>query len=243
MPNENMEETTAAPGATDEVTQTAAPGAAHGVTQTTAPGTADEPTQTAAPGPADEPTQTAAPGAADEPTQTAASQPISPRKLEANRENAKRSTGPTTAEGKAKSAQNAITHGIFAKQFLAGALPETVEEMTTLAAGIREHYQPVGMMEEILVEKIVVESGRYGRILGLEHQELARRYAFFNVAVDRVGRYASSTSRALFRAIEELERLQAARRARKKSGASQASQANDSSAVKKGEIAADGTDR
>jgi hypothetical protein len=86
--------------------------------------------------------------------------------------------------------------------------------MEILAAGIQEHYQPMGMLEQILVQKIVVERPAYGRILGLEQQELARANAFFNPAVDRVGRYMTSTSRALFRAIEELEHLQTARRER-----------------------------
>jgi hypothetical protein len=75
-------------------------------------------------------------------------------------------------------------------------------------------YQPVAMVEEILVQKIVVETARYGRILGLEQQELVRANAFFNTAVDRTGRYTTSTSRGLLRTIEELERIQAARKAR-----------------------------
>jgi hypothetical protein len=147
---------------------------------------------------------------------------VSPRKIEANRRNTQRSTGPKTPKGKAKSSQNSITHGVFAKQFLNGAAPETIAEMEALAAGIQEHYQPVGMVEEILVQKIVVDSARYGRILGLEQQELARKYAFFNAAVDRVGRYTTSTSRGLFRTIEELERIQAARKARETAAGSTA---------------------
>lgn len=38
--------------------------------------------------------------------------PISERKLQANRANAKRSTGPKTAAGKAASRRNALKHGI-----------------------------------------------------------------------------------------------------------------------------------
>jgi hypothetical protein len=168
-------------------------------------------------------------------TQTAKAS--SPRKIEANRRNAQRSTGPKTPEGKAKSSQNSITHGIFAKQFLNGAAPETVAEMEVLAAGIQGHYQPVGMLEEILVQKIVVETARYGRILGLEQQELARKYAFFNTAVDRMGRYTTSTSRGLFRTIEELERIQAAREAREPAADSAAS--GELSA--RGDVAGNGT--
>jgi hypothetical protein len=140
----------------------------------------------------------------------------SSRKVEANRRNAQHSTGPQTPEGKAKSSQNSITHGIFVKKFLNGATPETVAELETLSAGIREHYQPIGMLEEILMQKIVVEAARYGRVLGFEHQQLTREHAFHGRAIDCVDRYTTSTSRALFRAIEELERSQAARKAVKR---------------------------
>lgn len=103
---------------------------------------------------------------------------VSSRKIEANRQNAQHSNGPKTPEGKAKSSRNAVSHGIFVNQFLSGAAPESVEEIVALAAGLREHYQPVGMMEEILLQKILVESARYGRILGLEQRELAARMPF-----------------------------------------------------------------
>ena len=123
-----------------------------------------------------------------EPELTADSRPTtsaSPRKIEANRRNAQHSTGPKTADGKAKSSQNAIKHGIFFKQVINGASPETVAELEILAADMREYYRPIGRLEEMLVEKIVVENARYARILGFEQQELSRRYAFFSAAVDR----------------------------------------------------------
>src|SRR5258707_3025565 len=94
----------------------------------------------------------------------------SARKIEANRRNAQRSTGPKTPEGKAKSSQNSITHGIFVKKFLNGATPETVAEIEALASGIWEHYQPVDMLEEMLVQKIVIDAAREHRVLGFEHK-------------------------------------------------------------------------
>jgi hypothetical protein len=144
---------------------------------------------------------------------------ISPRKLAANRANAQRSSGPKTAEGKAKSAQNAIKHGIFATRFLYGASAEDVAEMEAAIQEMRDYYQPVGKLEEMLVEKIVVECARYARILGLEEQELSRKHAFFGVGLDRFGRYSTSTNRALSRAMEDLARVQAARRARESAAA------------------------
>ena len=155
----------------------------------------------------------AAPGPVDAGKQDTPKNSLSLRKLEANRANAKLSTGPKTPEGKVKSSKNAITHGIFAKQHLAGATPEMIEEMATLAAGIWEHYEPVGLIEELLAQKIVVEVSRRGRIMAMEQQELGRTNAFFAAGVDRVLRYSTSADRALFRAIQELERVQTARKA------------------------------
>jgi len=144
---------------------------------------------------------------------------ISPRKLAANQANARHSTGPRTTEGKAKSGQNAIKHGIFAKRFLNGASADDVAEIETAIQEMRDYYQPVGRLEEMLVEKIVVESARYARILGFEEQELSRKHAFFGVGLDRFGRYSTSTNRALSRAIEDLAGVQAARRARESAAA------------------------
>ncbi|MHC4445109.1 MAG: hypothetical protein ACYTA5_21125 [Planctomycetota bacterium] len=45
-------------------------------------------------------------------------QQISEKQLQANRQNAKKSTGPKTPEGKARSSQNALKHGLLARQIL-----------------------------------------------------------------------------------------------------------------------------
>ncbi len=95
-----------------------------------------------------------------------------------------------------------------------GSDPGARSAPAILVREMQDYYQPVGKLEEMLVEKIVVESARYARILGFEEQELSRANAFFNVAIDRVGRYTTSTNRALSRAIEDVGRLQAARKAR-----------------------------
>src|SRR5205814_6955117 len=44
--------------------------------------------------------------------------PTSPRKVDANRRNAQRSTGPRTALGKSRVSRNAVKHGIFSKNLL-----------------------------------------------------------------------------------------------------------------------------
>jgi len=144
----------------------------------------------------------------------------SPRKIEANRKNAQHSTGPKTDQGKAKSSRNSITHGIFITKFLDGATHETVTEIQELAASLREHYDPQGVLEEMLVQKIVIETARYGRIVALEqHPEPDRPLMYSLICLDRTSRYSTATSRALYKAIEELERHQAARTVREESSA------------------------
>jgi hypothetical protein len=145
----------------------------------------------------------------------------SSRKADANRRNAQLSTGPKTDEGKAKSSKNSITHGIFVTKLLDGATPETVTEIQELATSLREHYEPQGVLEEMLVQKIVIETARYGRIVALEHHpEPDRPLMYSLVCLDHTSRYSTATSRALYKAIEELERLQAARKAREGSASS-----------------------
>ena len=52
---------------------------------------------------------------------------ISSKKLEANRRNALKSTGPKTKEGKLFASQNALKHGLNAEKFL--VIGENLEEV------------------------------------------------------------------------------------------------------------------
>ena len=45
---------------------------------------------------------------------------VSRRQLEANRSNAKRSTGPKTGLGKARAARNSLRHGLTSRQIVIG---------------------------------------------------------------------------------------------------------------------------
>src|SRR5690242_784041 len=79
----------------------------------------------------------------------------SAKKLKANRENAKKSTGPRTQRGKAYSRRNAMTHGLFARHVMDFFLQnENWSEYEDLLAGLRAHYKPVGTAEDLEVERI-----------------------------------------------------------------------------------------
>ena len=72
--------------------------------------------------------------------------------IKANQENAKKSTGPATEEGKQRSSMNAMVHGIFSKTPL---LPgENLEQFKLLEEKIIKAYQPTDAMECLLVQRV-----------------------------------------------------------------------------------------
>jgi hypothetical protein len=82
--------------------------------------------------------------------------------IKANQENAKKSTGPNTPEGKKRSSMNAMTHGVFAQiPILPG---EDVEALTSLADAINSTYKPKDAMELMLVERIIMATFRQIRL-------------------------------------------------------------------------------
>ena len=78
---------------------------------------------------------------------------ISSRKLQANRENSKKSTGPKTSAGKAISSWNSIQHGLLSKR-LATTESLDKEAFACLLASLQQDLEPVGTLEEVLLEKI-----------------------------------------------------------------------------------------
>ena len=66
--------------------------------------------------------------------------------INANRENAKKSSGPRSAQGKAASSRNGLKHGLCAGQHI---LPgEDPEEFLLLLKDLFDHFRPVGPGEE-----------------------------------------------------------------------------------------------
>jgi hypothetical protein len=88
--------------------------------------------------------------------------------------NARKSTGPRTAEGKAVSRMNGLKHGILAREVvLRGKLDgERGREFQALQRLYWEHLDPVGPVEEMLVERIVTAYWRLHRVLIAERGEI-----------------------------------------------------------------------
>ncbi len=95
-------------------------------------------------------------------------------KIEANRRNARRSTGPRTLEGKKVVRWNALKHGLLAQEVLiqAGDGKENKAEFNGLLAQLRVDRQPKGIVEEMQVEKIAICYWRLRRVLRCEIGEI-----------------------------------------------------------------------
>jgi len=94
----------------------------------------------------------------------------SPVKIQANRENALRSTGPKTLEGKQSVRWNALKHGLLSKEVVipTGDGKERKADFQAVLKALQEELQPAGILEEILVEKIAVCYWRLRRALRFE---------------------------------------------------------------------------
>ena len=132
---------------------------------------------------------------------------ISAKKLEANLKNAQFSTGPKTEVGKKHSSLNALKHGLLASTVLTTkGDPEDGAQFAELLAALDHDLEPLGRLEEMMVEKIAVCWWRQKRALKL--------YTVLTPAddySDRIVRYETSIQRQLAHAINQLERLQRAR--------------------------------
>jgi hypothetical protein len=109
-------------------------------------------------------------GTATEPTETSSST-ISEARLAANRENAQKSCGPKTQEGKAKSRLNAVKCGLTGNTVLFAN--DDVARYHAHIKAYETQFQPVGPEECALVQSIADIRWRLNRIPGLELAILA----------------------------------------------------------------------
>jgi hypothetical protein len=84
--------------------------------------------------------------------------PVAERRIQANRRNALRSTGPTSERGKYIASRNSLKQGLLAKSAVItlGPAKENKAEFEELLSGLRDYFCPVGAAEELLVEEIAV---------------------------------------------------------------------------------------
>jgi hypothetical protein len=151
----------------------------------------------------------------------------------ANRWNARKSTGPRTAEGKAKVAQNAVKHGLLAREVvIQGEDPGQFEFYRDQMLG---DLAPAGPVEATLSERIVSLSWRLQRAERLQNAALAvlcqengsnphggpgveddplalgrvvvKDFGYGTSALDRLLLYERRIEHSLYRTMGELQKL------------------------------------
>jgi hypothetical protein len=93
--------------------------------------------------------------------------------IEAARRNGSRSSGPVTAEGKARSSQNALKHGMYSKAVVLSN--ESAELYGKLVDEYLAEYQPASRREQDLVLQIANCAWRLNRVLTMETAALDHR--------------------------------------------------------------------
>src|SRR5215210_573393 len=88
------------------------------------------------------------------------------RQIEANRRNARRSTGPITAEGKLRSRRNAVRHGLTAETVIATL--EDAEDYKAFEAAIIADYDAQTAVERELVLRLASLLWRLRRATAIE---------------------------------------------------------------------------
>jgi hypothetical protein len=92
----------------------------------------------------------------------ASKRPLSDAQVRARRDNSRKSTGPKTPEGKARSRANALTHGLTATVCLK---PEDQRAVAVRLAGLEADIRPHGATERILVLQVACASVRLERLM------------------------------------------------------------------------------
>jgi hypothetical protein len=147
--------------------------------------------------------------------------PVSNARAEASRRNGARSRGPKTPEGKARSAQNALKHGLRAQKHV--VLPEEdVSEFAELEAALVAELAPVGALQTVLARRVAVAVWRLARADRIETELFEeRRFADggLGLALIRDGngtrsfetllRYRGAAMAEFWRALKTLKALQA----------------------------------
>jgi hypothetical protein len=103
------------------------------------------------------------------------------RQLEANRLNARMSTGPRTTTGKARVAANALKHGLTGQDIV---LPnENPHDYEAFRAGLIESLDPRGDLEGLLADRVAADAWRIRPVPILE--AALHRRARYDLAIDR----------------------------------------------------------
>ena len=95
----------------------------------------------------------------------------SKRKIRANQENAKKSTGPTSPEGKDTASGNSYKHGIWAKELV--ILKEESADYEKLVSDLEAALEPTGPILQYYFDEIILCMWRLKRLVRFENAQFA----------------------------------------------------------------------
>ena len=152
----------------------------------------------------------------------------SEKQNEANRQNAQKSTGPTSAEGKASASRNALKHGLTSRRWVLA--DEDLGAYLDFLLDVQAELGAEGRLETTLAHRAAQALWRLGRVPAIE-AELFERLRRDSLGADeglgaawvrdghldggsleRLARYQGAIERGLARTLAELRCVQAARR-------------------------------
>ena len=112
----------------------------------------------------------------DQPTEETPqpTQHISAARLAANRENAKRSTGPRTPQGKLRSASNSLKHGLFSLTNFDGFI-HNHDIALSVVTNLLDQFEPVTPTEVTLVHQLIHQQLRFLQMEFLFNQAMSVR--------------------------------------------------------------------
>lgn len=140
----------------------------------------------------------------------------SEKQIRANRKNSKLG-GVKTEEGKAVSKLNALKHGLLSRENLMSG--ENQANLEDLTKKIIQDLKPIGALEIVLVDRIVVNIWRLKRAMRVEKEMLEQEqknpftdketiydYNFINDdMLNKFTRYETTIEKGIYKAIHELE--------------------------------------
>lgn len=144
----------------------------------------------------------------------------SEKQLIANRANALKSTGPRSLQGRQRVGQNALKHGLAAKDAVTKL--ESKKKFEEYRSSLVSQLCPIGAAEELLCEKIVTTAWRLRRVVRMESAilndavDFTEQMGFYfmgqnGITMHTLSRYESILEKAFYKALHELQRLQAMR--------------------------------
>ena len=127
-----------------------------------------------------------------------------------------KSTGPRTPEGKAISSQNALKHGLNARDVVLKD-DEEREEFAKLLTDLAAELNPDGVLETLLFNRLLRASWDLRRVERMEAEQAAEGLDLLDdfdaPRLERLARYKMRAERSFYRAYREIRALQAESRA------------------------------